>query len=28
LATFLIPKNIIPELPKNIKRELGFVHEK
>lgn len=27
LATFLIPKEIIPELPNEIKRELGFVHE-
>lgn len=27
LATFLIPKDIIPTLPNEIKRELGFVHE-
>lgn len=27
LATFLIPKNIIPKLPNDIKRELGFFHE-
>lgn len=27
LATFLIPKDIIPTLPNEIQRELGFVHE-
>lgn len=28
LATFLIPENIIPKLPSEISRDLGFVYEK
>ena len=27
LATFLMPRSDIPKLPKNLKKELGFIHE-